>query len=400
MENNNVKYQSSTFIGFVMLLAGATVTINFFKCVAVMGQVAGDLGIGNPGMLMTIFTIVGVILAFPTAMFIDKIGPLKMFAVALICVAVGSVIGSFASNGSIMLVSRAIEGIGYIFASIAGPGTLGVYVNPKDMGLANGIWCTWMPVGQIIAVNLTTALNGGGMGWKKIWIIYAILPVIFIFIVNALLKKPQGLPAADAAAPTKGQNFISKLCSNKTYIFGIIAMMVFNYLVIQIGTYLQPLGLSIGMSDTEAAFANTWPMVVALVGCTVGGKLCDILGPKKTLIVCYIGAAAGFLIAFSGSRMAIYVGGFIFGLIGMGCPGAFLGSVAKFVGPEYAIYGTAGFFFLGYIGQSAATMIWEWLFKMGGGNYFKAVSIVVIPASIITLILLFLGDFDSKKSQA
>lgn len=73
-----------------------------------------------------------------------KFGPKTMLLAAAVVVAIGSLIGAFAGNGTILIVSRAIEGVAFIFVTICGPLAVQKYVAPDKIGSATGIWALWV----------------------------------------------------------------------------------------------------------------------------------------------------------------------------------------------------------------------------------------------------------------
>ena len=121
--DTNKKYANWALIAIAMLLFGTAIATVQYKVPVVMGDIMMkmDMDAGSASWLMSIFTFVGIILALPTGALAKKFGPKTMLLAAAVVVAIGSLIGAFAGNGTILIVSRAIEGVAYIFVTICGP---------------------------------------------------------------------------------------------------------------------------------------------------------------------------------------------------------------------------------------------------------------------------------------
>uniref|UniRef100_UPI003A8E0107 MFS transporter n=1 Tax=Ellagibacter isourolithinifaciens TaxID=2137581 RepID=UPI003A8E0107 len=197
------KYANWTLIAIAMLLFGTAIATVQYKVPVVMGDIMMkmDMDAGSASWLMSIFTFVGIILALPTGALAKKFGPKTMLLAAAVVVAIGSLIGAFAGNGTILIVSRAIEGVAFIFVTICGPLAVQKYVAPDKIGSATGIWALWVCLGSVLGGVLTPTLYAA-TGFVGVWVIYAAVAVIFAIIVAVIVKFPGGeaLDAPKAAA--------------------------------------------------------------------------------------------------------------------------------------------------------------------------------------------------------
>ena len=58
---------------------------------------------------------------------------------------VGGVLGVFAPSAAWIIVSRVIEGAGYVAVLVSAPGLIAAATAPMQRGLAFGLWGTHMP---------------------------------------------------------------------------------------------------------------------------------------------------------------------------------------------------------------------------------------------------------------
>ena len=165
------KYANWALIAIAMLLFGTAIATVQYKVPVVMGDIMMkmDMDAGSASWLMSIFTFVGIILALPTGALAKKFGPKTMLLAAAVVVAIGSLIGAFAGNGTILIVSRAIEGVAFIFVTICGPLAVQKYVAPDKIGSATGIWALWVCLGSVLGGVLTPTLYAA-TGFVGVWV--------------------------------------------------------------------------------------------------------------------------------------------------------------------------------------------------------------------------------------
>jgi len=306
------KYQNTFAVAFLVLFAGASISMHQFKVPTIMNDVAQSLSMNSASApwLMSVFTITGIFLAIPAGGIIQKVKSKPLFLTAAICMACGALIGSFAHTGAVMIGSRVLEGLGFLIVAIAGPLTVERYCAPETIGRAMGIWAVWVATGQIIAFNLTPALMGT-LGWRGIWQVYALATIIVSVLFVLLLKEPEGVESEPAPAVPAEQPAVSTLAVLKNYhlIFVSISFAIFNALLLAVLTFLPGYATQTGlMKVSQASFVATIPMIGCLIGSPIIGKLSESLGRKRLYIITMIASGLGTLLAFSSSVPIIYVG--------------------------------------------------------------------------------------------
>lgn len=391
-----IKYQSSTVVAIIFMLTAATLALHQFKVPMIMGAIAEDLNMGDSATwLMSAFTLTGIFLAIPAGGISQKYGPKNMVIVAAILVALGSIIGSFATNGTVIIISRAIEGIGFILVSVAGPMSIVKYCEPSTIGGAMGIWAVWVPVGQIIAFNLTPVLFKS-TSWNNIWMVYAVASIIMAFVVKAGIKEPVGLDSinsenADTVKPT-----ISEALKNRDIITGALAFATFNYVLMAVLAFLPIFagpGTAVNMSTTEVGFVSTIPMIGALIGSPIIGRMSDKMGRKKLYMVAILATGIGAALAFSPNRILIYLGTGLIGLIGLGTPAMILSAVGEIMKKEELIGLGNGFLFLCQnLGMFLGTATFLALVSMVGS--FTTAGFVCAGIAIVGVVLANMTEFN------
>ena len=94
----------------------------------------------NIGWVMSMFTLIGAVLAFPAGGIFAKLGAKKSLIITAISLIAGAVGGALATNATMMLITRFIEGIGMGLISVVGPAAIASIIPARKQGLAMGIF--------------------------------------------------------------------------------------------------------------------------------------------------------------------------------------------------------------------------------------------------------------------
>lgn len=146
----------------------------------------------NIGWVMSMFTLIGAVLAFPAGGIFAKLGAKKSLVITAISLIVGAAGGALATNATMMLVTRFIEGIGMGLISVVGPAAVASIIPARKQGLAMGIWSVWFPAGVVLAMNVTPMVYALGGTWRANWWLSAILAgVALVFVLLVYATPPQ-----------------------------------------------------------------------------------------------------------------------------------------------------------------------------------------------------------------
>jgi len=350
------KYGNHVLIAFAMLLFGTAIATIQFKVPVVMGDIMVNMNMdaSAASWLMSIFTFVGIILAVPTGALAKKFGPKKMLLAAAGIIVVGSLIGAFAGNGTILIVSRAIEGVAFIFVTICGPLAVQKYVAPDKIGSATGIWALWVCMGSVVGGVLTPTLYNA-TGFVGVWVIYACAAVVFAIGVAIFVKHPgKALEEATAAAEAAEEEKVSysELFKPNILLF-FFAFLVFNLTLMAVLNFSPTFLQQQGVDPTLSGFISTLPMLLAAISSPLFGTLSDKLGRCKPLYLAALfvmGPCTFLLLTQTGPLM--WVGAIVMGLVGLGGPVMCLTSYITVLGrPELMSIGMGVLMLVQSLGQ-------------------------------------------------
>ena len=188
----------------LVLLAGILGAMQIGKLPPTLPFIRQDLGLGMiaGAWIASIISLTGATIGITTGLITDRLGSRRVVICGLLALAAGSLLGGLAPWGWTLLLTRFIEGIGYV-AVIVGCTRLCVQVSePRHLRTVLGIWSTFFPagVGLMIAVS---ALLLGAVGWREMWFANAFLVAAFLAVfVRRTNPAMSGLSAAADRRPT------------------------------------------------------------------------------------------------------------------------------------------------------------------------------------------------------
>lgn len=365
--STKTKYGNWVLIAVAMLLFGTAIATVQYKVPVIMGGIMTRMSMdaNSASWLMSIFTFVGIILAVPTGVLAKKFGPKTMLLAAAVVIAAGSLLGAFAGSGTVLIVSRAIEGVAFIFVTICGPLAVQKYVAPDKIGSATGIWALWVCLGSVLGGVLTPTLYAA-TGFVGVWVIYAAAAVIFAVVMAVIVKEPgksleeSAVAAAEeatASAPEEKVSYAELVKPNILLFYA--AFLVFNMTLLAVLGFAPTFMQAQGVDSTLSGFISTLPMLLAVISSPLFGSLSDKMGRCKPLYLASLavmGPCTLLLLTQTGPLM--WVGAVVMGLVGLGGPVMCLTSYGHVLGrPELMSIGMGVLMLVQSLGQFLGTWL-------------------------------------------
>ena len=147
--------------------AGVVAALQVGKVIIAAPLLRKDMGLdlASIGALAAVFSILGLVGGIAAGGVINRYGARRMLLAGLAATAVGSVMGAMASAYSVLLVSRVVEGLGFLMITVAGPAALQRMVSASTRDYAFALWSCYMPAGMAIAMLASQAFSG----WQAYW---------------------------------------------------------------------------------------------------------------------------------------------------------------------------------------------------------------------------------------
>lgn len=257
-----------------------------------------------------------LIFSVPTGMLMNRIGRKKTVLISLIVTAVSLFIPAFGDSYVVMLISFSLLGIGNAIMQTS--------LNPLVSNLISGDkLASTLTFGQFVkaiasflapiiaAWGATTMMPTFGLGWRALFVIYAVISFLSISLLAAT--------PIDEEKPDKATGIVECLrLLGKPFIF-LCFLGIVCHVGIDVGTnttapkiIMERLGLPL----EEAGFATSVYFIFRTAGCFLGAFILRPMSPRLFFAISVAMMLAGMVILFVCNTLApLYVG---IGLIGFG----------------------------------------------------------------------------------
>jgi len=155
---------------WIAFLAGCIAAFQLGKTFASLALIINelDLSLVQAGLILSLFSLIAAFAGAGFGLLSDRIGHLRMALTGLTVSAGGSFLGALASSIDLLLLSRLIEGFGFILVIVALPSLISRSASDHDRPLAMGLWGAFMPAGIGLSMIITPLLIDWH-GWRGLW---------------------------------------------------------------------------------------------------------------------------------------------------------------------------------------------------------------------------------------
>jgi MFS family permease len=328
-----------------------------FKIPPIMPYLMAEFKIDltQAGLLMSSIALVGLLLALPTSIFLQRFGPKITFLVSLGLMALGAAVGAFSSTFPMLLGSRVIEGMGIGLMGIIAPATIAMWFPPERRGIPMGIWATWVPVGSVLIYNIAPTMIAS-FGWQSIWWLGAGFAVLMMVICALLIKQPQVRDEVDQRTEETSGSGLRHALANRDIWLLALEFGCMSFAMMGVATYYPTFLTEVrGYPLGQAAFIASLGTLVILFSAPAAGYLADRLGSLRLVFALpFLGAAVLFLFPFKVTGWQIAMVMILLGLIIGAIPTATFAATPEVMRrPEWAGLGLA----ILLIGQSVGQLL-------------------------------------------
>ena len=155
---------------WIAFLAGCIAAFQIGKTFAALALIIDELALSlvQAGLILSLFSLIAAFAGAGFGLLADRIGHLRMALAGIALSAAGSFAGALVSSIDWLLLTRLLEGFGFILTIVALPSLISRSASERDRPLAMGLWGAFMPAGIGLSM-LITPLLVDWHGWRGLW---------------------------------------------------------------------------------------------------------------------------------------------------------------------------------------------------------------------------------------
>lgn len=177
---------------WLVVAAGGVAALQVGKLPPALPALQAELGLSlmEAGFLLSMVQLAGLALAVFMGVWADGMGLRRSMVRGLLLLALSSAVGGLATSVSVLLVCRALEGLGLLLVALPAPAMIRRLVPPQQLSGMLGVWGAYMPTGTALAL-LVGPLFIPAWGWQAWWWLFALVSLAMaLWIARAIPSDP------------------------------------------------------------------------------------------------------------------------------------------------------------------------------------------------------------------
>ena len=390
----------------VLLLVGAGVVGAFQvgKAPPMLLSIRSEFGMSLflAGWILSIFNVIGFLLGSMAGAVADAFGHRRLLFIGFFLQALGSLAGSFATGASLLLATRATEGLGFLFIVVAAPAMVARVTAPKDIRLSLSMWSCFLPAGASM-IMLFVPLVILRMDWRELWQVNAVILGAYAL----WLMRGTAHLAGRAAGPKKGMGRVWRdLRLTVTSTGPVLLAAIFTTYALQwlcvMGFLPTLLSEEYGLSAGRASVFTAVMVAMNVPGNLMGGWLLH-RGFQRWKLIAFASAVMGLCsLAIYSQNLQFgprYAACLIFSLIGGLLPASALGGAPLYAPSPQQLATTNGLIMQGgQFGQVIGPPTLALIVSLGGG--WKSAPWLLGGSAAVGVVLSFgLAVLEAKRAR-
>lgn len=154
----------------IVFLAGVSAALHVGKLPPAIPALRDALGVTlvQAGFLLSLVQLAGMALGLAVGLAADSVGLKRSMVAGLLILSGAGALGGWARDAPALLALRAVEGFGFLLATLPAPSLIRLLVPPQRLSVMLGVWGTYMPLGAAAALLLGPQFIAS-FGWQAWW---------------------------------------------------------------------------------------------------------------------------------------------------------------------------------------------------------------------------------------
>ena len=362
---------------WVIVLAGMCAALHVAKIPPALPSLQTELGLSllQAGLLLSSVQAASMTLGLAVGLSVDGWGLKRsmLFGLGVLCVA--SALGGFTHQADVLLLLRAIEGVGFLCVVMPAPSLIRRTVLPEQLNARMGWWGTYMPFGNALAL-LVGPLFVVSMGWDVWWWLLSAVSLMAFVWVHYSVPDVQASPMVSAVAtPVHWRDRLTLTLSNSGPWLVAMSFAVYASQWMAVVGFLPTVYAQMGLSAGLTGVLTACVALVNVSGNILSGRLLQAGWTARRLLrigfVCMsLGAVGAFAEWQSQSlpTLARFACVVMFSAVGGLIPGTLFSTAVRLAPSENTVSTTVGFMQqLSALGQFLGPPLVAWVAVSFGG---------------------------------
>jgi MFS family permease len=164
---------------WTIIFAGIVAALHIGKAPIAVPLLRQNLGLSLAfaSWIIGAYAIVGAVAGLPAGILISFVGARRSLVIGLLVIGAASCAGALATSGPTLLVTRVLEGAGFLMVAIAAPMLLRMLTAAKDRDSVFGWWAIYFTAGSVIAMLAGPLV--ARFGWQSLWYTTGLLSLAY-----------------------------------------------------------------------------------------------------------------------------------------------------------------------------------------------------------------------------
>ena len=374
----------------IVILAGVSAALHVGKLPPAIPVLREALGVTlvQAGFLLSLVQLAGMTLGLAVGLAADGLGLKRSMVAGLLILSAAGALGGWAHDASALLGLRAVEGFGFLLATVPAPSLIRLLVAPRRLPVMLGLWGTYMPFGAAVALLLGPVFIGA-TSWQAWWWLLAgtsfAMTLWLAWAVPADRHRHAAPPGASPAGAVHSwpQRLRQTLTARGPWLVALSFAVYSGQWLAVIG-FLPSIYAQAGFSGAATGALTALAAAINMVGNIASGRLLQRgVRPRVLLYTGFVTMGLGTVAAFAelhGSGLPPllrYAAVLLFSMIGGVIPGTLFSLAVKLAPSERTVSTTVGWMqqwssFGQFVGPPLVAWVasrvggWQWTWAVTG----------------------------------
>lgn len=286
----------------LVVLAGVSAALHVGKLPTALPVLRETLGVTllQAGFLLSLVQLAGMALGLAVGLAADGLGLKRTMVAGLFLLSAASLMGGWAQGPEALMGLRAVEGLGFLLASMPAPGLIRRLVDRAQVAAALGLWGAYMPFGTAVALlcGPFVIAYAGWQGWW--WLLAALSGLMAIWLWLALPRDGEPSIGLRAAASNDWIERLRRTLSLPGPWLVAVCFALYSGQWLAVIGFLPTMYAQAGWAAGLVGAATALAAAVNMIGNIASGRLLQRgARPQSLLYLGFLSMAVGGFLAFA-----------------------------------------------------------------------------------------------------